>query len=117
MFGALDGDERLVGVAERVVRPALALMAAVSGRFDLFYYLPTEGRWSLSIPPGVVAMNYYVRALAVLAFAALFAALAALVHRRFPRLFRRTRVRTAVWLGVTASAWSALFAALTILSS
>ncbi len=41
---------------------AAAFLLTTAGRVGIVYYLPTERRWSLVAPEGVIAMDWFARA-------------------------------------------------------
>lgn len=86
-------------------------LVTTATHLGLFYYLPTRGVWSASSPPGVIAMDWFARAMYTLLASGLglWVGLSTEVSRTTTR---------AVWgLGLTVLAWALGFTALMLWNS
>lgn len=87
---------------------ATAYLVTTAGRVGIFWYLPYESRWSLAVPTGVIAMDWYARALWTL----LGLGLAMGLGYRLSGYLTRPRL-SALWKSaVAALLWCVLFTTL-----
>jgi hypothetical protein len=59
---ASDDARRELSAALGAVCASAAYLVTTAGRVGLVYYLPTERRWTLVAPTGVIAMDWFARA-------------------------------------------------------
>ena len=90
-------------------------LVTTTTRAGLLYYLPTQERWTMTPPAGVIAMDWFARSNATLVAGALVTALA---WRLAPPEGRRlTRLARASWvLAATVLGWGATYTALWLLA-
>ena len=104
-------DRDALAVAAGTAAAAVAYLVTTAGRVGLVYYLPTQHRWALAAPDGVVAMDWFARAAWTLAACALGALAGWWLCPDNPR--RAARVTRSVWgVGVLLLGWAALYTAL-----
>jgi len=97
--------------AAALTAAALGYLVTTAGRVGLVFYLPTQHRWALAAPDGVVAMDWFARA----GWTFLACALGALLGSRVGTVQGRRAARTTrtLWgIGGLLWAWAALYTGL-----
>ncbi len=100
-----------LSAAAALTASALAYLVTTAGRVGLVFYLPTQRRWSLGVPDGVVGMDWYARAGWTVLGCALGALAGWWIRSRSPRQAARW-ARTLWGIGGLLWAWAGLYTAL-----
>lgn len=109
-----QADRDALAVATGTTAAAVAYLGTTAGRWGLVFYLPTQHRWALTAPDGVVAMDWFARAGWTLAACGLGALLGWRLCPRSPR--RAARTTRSVWaVGLLMLGWATLYTILWLL--